>query len=94
MSVAAVQDTARPQHHGLQIPHVGDVSSSVLAQGERIDVRIEITLSQLDPPEGLAVRALRPGDGPMAEPREFVGWLGLFEVLQSLTAESVDQAPE
>jgi hypothetical protein len=30
----------------------------------------------------------------MAEPREFVGWLGLFEVLQSLTAESVDQAPE
>jgi hypothetical protein len=56
-------------------------------------LRIEITLTHLDPPEGLAVRVPGPGDEPTAEPAEFVGWLGLFWVLQSLTFEPVNRPP-
>lgn len=60
---------------------------------DRIDVRIEISLCQIDPPEGVAVRVAQRGDGPMGEPQAFVGWLGLFGVLQSLIAEEVDRPP-
>jgi hypothetical protein len=66
-------------------PHAANV--------EAIDLRIEITVTHLDPPRGRAVRALRPGGERTAEPVEFVGWLGLFWVLQSLTVEPVDQPP-
>jgi hypothetical protein len=62
-------------------------------EADRIDVRIEISLCQLDPPEGVAVGVAQRGEGPMGEPREFVGWLGLFGVLKSLLAEQVDRPP-
>jgi hypothetical protein len=76
-----------------EIPRVCDVLESSCGQREGIDLRIEITFTRLDPPEGLAVRTRRPGDERPAEPVEFVGWLGLFWVLQSLTSEPVDQPP-
>jgi hypothetical protein len=62
-------------------------------QRERIELRIEITLTHLDPPEGVAVLAGRRDDGSLAEPQGFVGWLGLFWVLHSLIGEPVDQRP-
>jgi hypothetical protein len=70
---------------GSEIPRVCDVFEPWSGQREVIDLRIEITLTRLDPPEGRAVRTPGPGDEPTAEPVEFVGWLGLFWVLQSLT---------
>jgi hypothetical protein len=76
-----------------EIPRVCDVFAPSSGQCEAIDLRIEITLTRLEPPEGRAVRAPGPGDEPTAEPVEFVGWLGLFWVLQSLTSEPVDQPP-
>jgi hypothetical protein len=74
-----------------EIPRVCDVLEPSYGQREAIDLRIEITLTHLDPPEGRAVRTLPPGDERTAEPVEFVGWLGLFWVLQSLAFEPVDQ---
>jgi hypothetical protein len=76
-----------------EIPRVCDVLEPLSGQHEAIDLRIEITLTHLDPPEGRAVRAPGPGDVRTVEPVEFVGWLGLFWVLQSLTCEPVDQPP-
>jgi hypothetical protein len=76
-----------------EIPRVCDVLAPSCGQREAIDLRIEITLTHLGPPEGRAVRALRPGDERSAEPVEFVGWLGLFWVLQSLTSEPADGPP-
>jgi hypothetical protein len=75
------------------IPRVCDVLAPSSGQREAIDLRIEITLTHLDPPEGLAVSTPGPCDEPTAEPVAFVGWLGLFWVLQSLTSEPVDQPP-
>jgi hypothetical protein len=69
-----------------EIPRVCDVFEPWPGQREAIDLRIEITLTRLDPPEGRAVRTVGPGDQAAAEPVEFVGWLGLFWVLQSLAA--------
>jgi hypothetical protein len=63
-------------------------------QREAIDLRIEITLTHLDPPEGRAVRTPGPGDEPTVVPTEFVGWLGLFWVLQSLTLEPAEPPPQ
>jgi hypothetical protein len=77
-----------------EIPRACDVSEPSGGQRGAIDLRIEITLTYLDPPEGHAVRAFRPGDEPTAEPVEFVGWLGLLWVLQSLTVEPVDEPPQ
>ena len=70
-----------------------DVLAPSCGQREAIDLRIEITLTHLDPPEGLAGRSPGSGDEPTVEPIEFVGWLGLFSALQSLTCERVDQPP-
>jgi hypothetical protein len=75
-----------------RIPSASDVSDDASGQRDRIDLRIEITLSHLDPPEGVVVRAPPPG-GATAQPHTFVGWLGLFAVVQSLIAEPVDQPP-
>jgi hypothetical protein len=74
-----------------KIPRLSDVLATAGDEAHRIDVRIEISLCHLDPPEGLAVRIAQSGNGPMGEPRAFVGWLGLFGVLQSLVAERVDR---
>jgi hypothetical protein len=76
-----------------RIPSASDVSDYASGQRDRIDLRIEITLSHHDPPEGVVVRVCPPGGGPTAQPHAFVGWLGLFAVLQSLIAEPVDQPP-
>jgi hypothetical protein len=76
-----------------KIPQVCDVLEPAYGQREAIDLRIEITLTHLDPPEGRAVRTLPPGDERTVVPIEFVGWLGLFWVLHSLTLEPVDQPP-
>jgi hypothetical protein len=65
----------------------------VSRQADRIDLRIEVTLSHLEPPEGVVVRASTRDGGPTAQTHAFVGWLGLFAVLQSLIAEGVDQSP-
>ena len=70
-----------------------DVLELSYGHREAIELRIEITLTRLDPPEGNVVRALRPVDGRTTEPVEFVGWLGLFWVLQSLTFHPVDPPP-
>lgn len=75
-----------------KIPRASDVSDGPADQRDRIDLRIEITLSDLDPPEGVVVRSSAAG-GLRAQPHAFVGWLGLFAVLQSLIAEPVDQPP-
>jgi hypothetical protein len=83
----------RDQPYRRRIPSASDVSDDASGQGDRIDLRIEVTLSHLDPPEGVAVRASPRGGGPTAQPHAFVGWLGLFAVLQSLIAEPVDQSP-
>jgi hypothetical protein len=77
-----------------EIPRACDVLEPSNGQREAIDLRIEITLTHHDPPEGLAVRTPGPGDEPTVEPVEFVGWLGLFWVLQSFTFEPVDQPPQ
>jgi len=56
-------------------------------QADRIDVRIEVSFSQLDPPEGRAARVCG-GDGQSAvEEQAFVGWLSLLGVLQLLAGE-------
>jgi hypothetical protein len=81
------------QHCRRRIPSASDVSDCTSGQRDRIDLRIEIILSHLDPPEGVVFRASPPGVGPTVQPRGFVGWLGLFAVLQSLIAEPVDQPP-
>jgi hypothetical protein len=80
-------------HPSSEIPRASDVSDCASGQRDRIDLRIEITLSHLDPPEGVVVRAAPPGGALGARPHAFVGWLGLFAVLQSLIAEPVDQPP-
>jgi hypothetical protein len=77
-----------------EIPRVCDVSERPSGHGGAIDLRIEITLTDLDPPEGRALRSSGPGDEPAPEPVEFVGWLGLFWVLQSLAFEPVGQPPQ
>ena len=74
------------------MPGACDVSDDASGQRGRIDLRIEITLSHLDPPEGVVVR-VSPPVGPTGQPQAFVGWLGLVAVLQSLIAEPVDQLP-
>ncbi len=76
-----------------EIPRVCDVLEPSSGQRDAIDLRIEITLTHLDPPEGHALRTLRPGDERTTKPVEFIGWLGLFLVLQSLTFEPVDEPP-
>ena len=55
-----------------------------------MDVRIEVSFSRLDPPEGRAAR-VSEGDGRSAvEEQAFVGWLGLLGVLQLLTDEGTE----
>jgi hypothetical protein len=56
-------------------------------------MRIEISFVRLDPPEGVAARVPPPGGGPLREPQAFVGWLGLFGLLQALTGDRGDEPP-
>jgi hypothetical protein len=77
----------------LEIPRVGDVLLQSSGQRWAIDLRIEITLTHLEPPQGSAACSRGRRDARAAEPIEFVGWLGLFGVLQSLTSERVDPPP-
>jgi hypothetical protein len=59
-------------------------------QADGIDVRIEVSFSRLDPPEG---RASRISDDDGRSPvgvHAFVGWLGLLGVLQLLAGEGVE----
>ena len=67
------------------------MSSGLLGrQADHIDVRIEVSFSRLDPPEGRATR-VSEGEGLSAiEAQAFVGWLGLLGALQLLTGESVE----
>jgi hypothetical protein len=53
-------------------------------------VRIEVSFSGLDPPEGRAAR-VSGGDGqPAVEELAFVGWLSLLGALQSLTGAGAE----
>jgi hypothetical protein len=54
-------------------------------QAGDIDVRIEVSFSRFDPPEGQARRVSQVEAPPTIEERPFVGWLGLLGVLQLLT---------
>ena len=76
----------------MPIPRLSDVLTLSEGHGGSIATRIEISLSRFDPPQGVAVRVLQEGDAP-EEAQGFVGWLELFAVLQSITAEQVDRAP-
>jgi hypothetical protein len=70
------------------------MSSGLLArQAGRIDVRIEVSFSRLDPPEGWAGRVSERDGRPAIEERTFVGWLGLLGVLQLLTGGIVESPP-
>ncbi len=53
-------------------------------------MRIEVSFSGLDPPEGRVAR-VSGGDGqPDVKELAFVGWLGLLGVLQLLTGEGAE----
>ena len=54
-------------------------------QAGHIDVRIEVSFSRFDPPEGRARRVGEVDGPPTIEEQAFVGWLGLLGVLQLLT---------
>ena len=54
-----------------------------------MDVRIEVSFSRLDPPEGRAARVSQGEGLRSVGAQEFVGWLGLLGVLQVLTGEGV-----
>ena len=67
-----------------------DVSELRSRQAGCIDVRIEVSFSRFDPPEGRACR-VGDADGPQTiEEQAFVGWLGLLGVLQ-LLADGSDE---
>jgi hypothetical protein len=53
-------------------------------QAGHIDVRIEVTFSRFDPPEGRARRVSEAETLSTIEEQAFVGWLGLLGVLQLL----------
>ena len=62
----------------------------VVGHADRIDVRIELSFSRIDPPEGRAAR-VTAGDAPRSvEGHPFLGWLGLLGVLQLLTDDAVE----
>ena len=65
----------------------------VRGQADRIDVRIDVSFSRLDPPEGRATRVARGDRRQAAEGQAFVGWLGLLAVLQLLTDEQPERPP-
>jgi len=74
-----------------QITHSRDVFDLPGGQAVRIDMRIEVTFSGLDPPEGRASR-VSGGDGRSAvEEQAFVGWLGLLGSLQLLASEGIQR---
>ena len=74
----------------MQIPRSSDVFGLPGVQAVRIDVRIEVSFSQFDPPEGRAAR-VSGGDGRSAvEEQAFTGWLGLLGALQLLASEGVE----
>ena len=52
-----------------------------------MNVRIEVSFSRLDPPEGRAARVSGYAARSAVEEQAFVGWLGLLGVLQLLASE-------
>jgi hypothetical protein len=56
-------------------------------------VRIEVSFSRFDPPEGRARRVGKVRGPPPIEEQAFVGWLGLLGVLQLLTDGSDESHP-
>jgi hypothetical protein len=69
----------------LQITRPSDVFGAPRGQADRIDVRIEVSFSRLDPPEGRAARVSGRDGQTAVEEQAFVGWLGLLGALQLLT---------
>jgi hypothetical protein len=65
-------------------------SAFVDGQADRIDVRIEVSFSRLDPPEGRAARVTAGDARGAVEAHSFLGWLGLLGVLQLLTDDGVE----
>ena len=55
-----------------------------------MDVRIEVSFSRLDPPEGRAARVSGGTARSTVEEQAFVGWLGLLGVLQLLASEGTE----
>jgi len=68
-------------------------SALLVGQADRIDVRIEVSFSWLDPPEGRAVRVSDGAGQSAVEEQRFVGWLGLLGVLQLLAGEGPENQP-
>lgn len=78
---------AEPQS---QITRPRDVFAARHGQADRIDVRIEVSFSRVDPPEGRVAR-VSGGEGQLAVAEHaFVGWLSLLGVLQLLMGEDVE----
>ena len=59
-------------------------------QADRIDVRIEVWFSRVDPPEGRVARVSGGEGGPPVAEHAFVGWLNLLSLLQILMGEEVE----
>jgi hypothetical protein len=72
-----------------QITHSRDVFGTPHGHADRIDVRIEVSFSGLDPPEGRAARVSGDEQSAVKE-LGFVGWLSLLGVLQLLTGEGAE----
>ena len=53
-------------------------------------MRIEVSFSGLDPPEGRAARVSGGDEQQAVKELAFVGWLSLLGVLQWLAGEGVD----
>ena len=60
------------------------MSRASRSSGWLLDVRIEVSFSRFDPPEGRARRVGKVERQPTIEEQAFVGWLGLLGVLQLL----------
>ena len=55
-----------------------------------MDVRIEVSFSGLDPPQGEAARTTGGHGRRAVERQAFAGWLGLLGVLQTLLDERAE----
>ena len=55
-----------------------------------MNVRIEVSFSRLDPPEGRATRVDGCAARSAVDEQSFVGWLGLLGALQLLVSERTE----